>query len=191
MISGTKIVLGSRGPVLFALMAFGLMPWTVMAGERPAGVTVVPAPSLWKHSVQFERIWLLGTDPAVARRELMEVESHHCRMDIAPVRETMPGLVRATTTLHEMPVQVAVSLWKRPELELGSTNSAVEIESGNRASEYWITSRFSEADGSSPLRYRTDRTRFVRLGPCPSDMKLGDSKRITCMITGAVDWSCE
>lgn len=192
MRSGLKAGFGSCGPTFFfMLLACVLMPCKVMAGESAASLSVVPMPSLWKHSAQFERIWRLGTDPAVTRRELKEVESHHCRIDSAPPREPLPGVVRATTVLNEMPVQIAVSLWQGPERKSGSINSVVEIESGDRATEYWITSQFSEADGSSPLRYRTDRTHFVRLGPCPSEMKPGDFKRISCKITGAVDWSCE
>jgi len=168
-----------------------LMSCGAMAGDSSGGAFASPAPALWKHSVQLERIWRFGADPAVSTREFMEVESHHCRVVIASSRETVPSIVRATTTLHEMPVQVAVMLWQGLERKSGSINSMVEIESGDRATEYWITSHFSEADGSSPLRYRTDRAHIVRLGPCPSDMKVGDSKRISCRITGATDWSCE
>ena len=179
--------LGSRIPaLLLTLMSCG-----GMAGGSSGGAFDSPAPALWKHSVQLERIWRIGADPAVSTREFMEVESHHCRVDSVSSRETLPGIVRATTTLHEMPVQVAVSLWQGLERKSGSINSMVEIESGDRATEYWITSHFFEADGSSPLRYRTDRAHFVRLGPCPSDMKAGDSKRISCRITGATDWSCK
>jgi hypothetical protein len=156
-------------------------------------------PGLWRTKSRAERFWLLAEDPSVARREIREIESLNCRVDV-PRPEVQPATgVRGETVFNGDPVTIWVGLRddsdSQRSVQAAVTNNALEnnslvIERGDRSTEYWVTTQL--ASGWSPnLPYEYHSVHSVRLGACPNGMKIGDSKRVSCKLTGAVDWNCD
>ena len=157
------------------------------------------APGLWRVKLRAERFWISADDPSVARREVREIETLNCRVDVPrPEAQSAEG-IRGETVFYGKPVAIWVGLITKSDSQRSAQaavinnaleNNVLEIERGDRSTEYWVTTQL--ADGWSPhLPYEYHSVHHVRLGMCPENMRDGDSNRLSCKVTGAVDWSCD